>query len=129
MIGRRRQPEKTEQAAIVQLLCGLGAAVYPIGTHRRRGDYQGTMMAPGLPDVLALLPQERGVLFVEVKAPRGRLRPEQAVFRQRCLDCHSAQIHHVVGGLDAVIGYLIGVGLLKSTQVAYYRAPKNQMEA
>ena len=129
MIGRRRQPEKTEQAAIVRLLRGLGASVYVLGTHRRRGDYPGTMQTPGISDLVVFLPRERGVLFVEVKAPKGRLRPEQAEFRRLCLACLSAQVHHVVGGLDAVIGYLIGVGLLKSTQVAHYRAPENQMEA
>jgi len=30
-------------------------------------------------------------------------------------------VHHVVGGLDAVIGYLMSLGLLKAQDVAHYR--------
>lgn len=120
----RRQPEAAEQRAIVQLLRTIGCLVWPIGTHRRRGEYQGTMMAPGLPDILAHLPRGMGLLCVEVKAKGGRLRPEQEVFRNACLACEAPwQVHHVVGGLDAVIAYLIELGLLRPDQVAHYRVP------
>ena len=118
----RRQPERAEQRAIVQLLCALGCPVWTLGTHRRHGDYHGTMQSPGLPDLLAFLPRGMGLLVVEVKSPKGRLRPEQEVFRNACLACESPwQVHHVVGGLDAVIGYLIQLGLLQSQDVAHYR--------
>jgi hypothetical protein len=120
----RRQPERLEQRAIVQLLCALGCPVWTLGTHRRRGDYHGTMQSPGLPDLLAFLPLDTGLLCIEVKAKGGRLRPEQEVFRNACLACESPwQVHHVVGGLDTVIGYLMSLGLLKAQDVAHYRVP------
>ena len=118
----RRQPEAAEQRAIVQLLCALGCPVWTLGTHRRHGDYHGTMQSPSLPDLLAFLPRGMGLLCIEVKAKGGRLRPEQEVFRNATLACAAPwQVHHVVGGLDAVIGYLMSLGLLKAQDVAHYR--------
>lgn len=81
----RRQPERAIQAHVVRLLRHVGCTVWVLGTTRRRGDYHGTMQTAGLPDVIAFLPRAGGVLFVEVKAPGGRLRPEQAQFRACCL--------------------------------------------
>jgi hypothetical protein len=124
----RRQPEAAEQRAIVQLLRVVGCQAWTLGTHRRRGDYQGTNQSPGLPDVLAFLPKGGGLLCVEVKAKGGRLRPEQETYRNACLACEAPwQVHHVVGGQDAVIAYLIGVGLLHAHQVPYYRQPLTLM--
>ena len=107
---RCQQPERAEQVNIVRLLRSIGADVWPIGTTRRAGDYQGTMMAKGIPDIFAILPGcVRGsasrpvALWIEVKSPKGRLRPEQAQFREQCL---AADLAHVVGGLDAVIVFL-----------------------
>lgn len=126
----RAQPEKAAQQHIVQLLRSIGCQVYVLGTHRRRGDYHGTMQTPGLPDVLAFLPPRREVsgasalarrlLVVEAKAPAGRLRPEQKTFRSCCID---AAVDHVVGGLDAVIAWLIREGYVRMDQVPHYRLP------
>lgn len=117
----RRQPEKAIQASIVRLLRQVGCAVYVLGTHRPRGDYQGTCQTAGLPDLLVFLPRALGLLFVEVKAPKGRLRPEQAQFRESCLalTVQRQPVHHVTGGLDAVIDWLIVFGLLKPEQVCH----------
>ena len=118
----RRQPERYAQGAIVQLLRTVGCQVWTLGTTRRRGDHPGTMQSPGLPDLLAFLPRGMGLLVVEVKSPKGRLRPEQEVFRSAALACAAPwQVHHVVGGLDAVIGYLMSLGLLQAQDVAHYR--------
>jgi hypothetical protein len=126
----RRQPERAEQRAIVQLLAHVGCRTWTLGTTRRRGDYHGTNQSPGLPDIIAHLPDGGGVLFVEVKAPGGRLRPEQRDFRELCLLCRSPfGVHHVVGGLDAVIAYLVRLGLLKAEQVAHYRVTSATLEA
>jgi hypothetical protein len=115
----RRQPERAIQAHVAALLRHVGADVYVLGTTRRRGDYHGTMQTPGLPDLLAFLPRGGGLLAVECKAPGGRLRPEQETFRTACLACEAPFLtHHVVGGLDAVIAYLIDLGLLRADQVA-----------
>jgi hypothetical protein len=116
----RRQPERAIQAHVVRLLRHVGADVYVLGTTRRRGDYHGTMQTPGLPDLIAFLPRALGVLFVEVKAPGGTLRPEQAAFRASCMALVSSQVYHVTGGLDAVMLRLMQLGLLKADQVAHY---------
>ena len=124
-----RVSEKVEQAHIVQLLRSLGGYAFVIGTHRRRGDYQGTMQSPGVPDVIGFVPvrtetPDRWVfVFIECKGRGGRLRPSQIVFRDLC---KFAGIPHVVGNLDAVIAWLIERGALKAQQVPHYRQPKEQ---
>lgn len=131
-LGRRTPggpSEQVEQAHIVQLLRSVGAAVYVMGTHRRRGDYQGTMQTAGIPDLLAFVPPAAGstvpprLLFVECKAAGGRLRLEQVDFREHCL---AAEVDHVVGNLDAVIAWLVERGLVKASQFPSYRLPKEQ---
>lgn len=121
--------EKVEQSHIVQLLRSLSAKVYVIGTRRRSGDYQGTMQTPGIPDLLAFMPPRVGILmkapvipallvFVEAKRERGQVRPEQRVFRDLC---QQANVEHVLGTYDAVVGWCIGRGYLKADQVPHYR--------
>ena len=126
---RRRHPERDEQAHIVRLLRTVGAEVWTLGTTRRHGDYQGTNQAPGLPDLLSFLPVPDGgrvLLVVEVKAPGGRLRPDQVRFRD-C--CRAAGIHHITGGIDAVIAWLLEHGYLKPDQVAFHRLPLEDPDA
>lgn len=118
------QREKVEQAHIVQLLRTIGATVYVLGTRRRSGDYQGTMQSPGIPDLLAFVPQRvrvgQHLLFIECKAGGGRLRPEQVLFRTLC---QQAGIEHVVGDLDAVIAWAIEHNYLSRDSVPHYRQP------
>jgi hypothetical protein len=105
----------------VRLLRTLGAAVWVTGTHRRRGDYHGTMMSPGLPDLLAFLPrrdQAAVLVCIEVKAAGGRLRPGQVLFREACA---RAQVAHVVGGIDDVVAWLLDQGILAPSQVGAHR--------
>jgi hypothetical protein len=136
-----RVPETAVQAHIVQLLRTLGARVYVMGTHRRRGDFHGTMQTEGIPDLMAFLPMRdrivgdgvthreiaiapvkpRQFLFIEAKAQGGRLRPEQKIFRELCLQ---ATVDHVVGGLDAVIAWLVERGYVRADSVPHYRQPE-----
>lgn len=120
-------PEKAEQSHIVQLLRSLGGTVYVLGTRRRKGDFAGTMMTPGLPDLQAFLPDSRFVpattfrlVFVEVKASSGRLRPEQ---RELQTLCQQAGIDHIVGGYNAVIAWLLERGYVRRDQFPDYRLP------
>lgn len=119
---KRRQPERTIQAQGVALLRSLGAAVWVLGTTRRRTDYGGTMQTPGWPDVKAFLPARTGraalALWWEAKAPGGRLRNEQAIFALHCATCGE---RHVTGDLDALIAALIDWGVLRRDQVPHYR--------
>lgn len=113
----RQQPERAEQAEIVKLLRMLGASVYVLGTTRKRGDYQGTCMTPGIPDLYVLWPSadetqcfERG-MWIEVKSATGRLSAAQRRFQA---ECHGAGIQHLVGGLDAVIAWCQQNGKLRT---------------
>ena len=74
--------EKEIQADIVTLLETVGAAVYRIGTTRKKGDHQGTMQTawnsrPG--DVcdhafeFGQGPAQLVQLWIEVKRPGGRM--------------------------------------------------------
>jgi hypothetical protein len=125
---KRRQPEKIEQAHIVAFLRQIGCAVCVIG-HPSPSDgrsSRGTGQTPGIPDLWAFLPARGPVaaatgVWIEVKAAGGQLRPEQAAFRAQCEQCRVA---HVVGGLDAVIAFLIDGGWVKSSSLPHYRQPK-----
>lgn len=120
---KRRQPERAEQAAIVQLLESLGAKVYVLGTTRRKGDYQGSMQTPGIGDLYVFLPLHAAArlvhqrhsmaLWVEVKAKRGRPSEDQLLFQDWCL---ASGVHHVLGGLDAVQNWLVDHGWLRESE-------------
>lgn len=114
---RARIPERVVQRQIVHLLRSLGAQVWVLGTARPRTDgHQGTCQTPGLGDLFAVL---RGrALWCEVKARGGKLRPEQVVFRDAV---QTTPCHHVVGGVDEVVAWLVGQGVLRADAVAHYR--------
>lgn len=126
MAKAHRIPETIVQHHVCQLLSSLGSAVYVMGTKRPKGDFQGTRQTPGIPDVMAFVPNRRNpgsyiLLFVECKAVGGKLRPEQRTFRENCI---AAGQGHVVGGLDDVIAWLLSAGLINASQVPHYRLPQ-----
>ena len=123
MTGRPRVLERVHQAHIVEALRKVGAKVYVIGRPPRRDAvHKGTGQTPGIPDLLAHVPHAPDLrvgaheLWIEVKAKGGRLREEQAAFRDFC---RLAGSPHIVGGLDEVLLYLLQHGYLKET--AHYR--------
>lgn len=112
--------EKQEQAAIVQLLEKLGAKVYVIGTKRRKGDYQGTMQTPGIPDLYVVLnffgkPKPFKAIWIEVKARGGKLSDAQRQFKAET-DALEPAMYHIVGGVDDVQNWLVDHGWLKQSQ-------------
>lgn len=111
-----RVPERVVQQQIVHLLRSLGAQVWVLGTTRRRGDYHGTMMSPGLPDLIAAV--HGRMLMVECKAIGGKLSHAQVAFQVACQDCG---VHHVVGGVDEVLAWLQQQGIVKPDAVPWYR--------
>jgi hypothetical protein len=121
-----RIPEKVLQQQGVQLLRARGAAVYVIGTRRRKGDYPGTCMSAGIPDVLAFLPANWSTadaprqLWWEVKTADGRATPQQLAFAEHCARAGQA---YVRGDLDALVAWLVAHGYLKADNVAHYRRP------
>ena len=140
-IGVRQQPEKIEQSQIIKLWQHLGGKVYIIGTKRPRGkpcpkcgtfvpEFQGTCQTPGIPDLYGFLPTSRysttGImepgrtvsLWLEAKAPGGRMSDDQKEFRDHCI---ASGTIHVVGGVNEFIAFLIEGGWIRADQVAHYR--------
>lgn len=129
-----RHPERHEQKSIIGLLTGIGAKVYVLGTTRKKGDHQGTMQTPGLPDLIAFLQRRpagghqpiRHLLFIECKRPKkGRYSSEQLELRDLCRD---AEVSWVGGSLDAVIAWLIEHRYVNPNNIPHYRLPKNLQE-
>ena len=114
--------EKEIQADIVKLLKTVGAAVYQIGTTRKKGDHQGTMQTPGIPDLVAFAmvpglasPHAPFVvhveqLWIEVKRPGGTMSAPQRLFRTQAV---TAGCELVVGGVDEVLVWLKDRGVVK----------------
>lgn len=123
--------EKVEQSHIVQLVALLGGKAYVKGGHRKRGDYQGTMQTPGIPDLDVFLPARtvgggRGVVgplfaFVEAKRAGGRQSPEQKAYQQLCRE---RDIAYVLGTYDAFVAWLVGLGYVRADAFPHYRQPK-----
>ena len=70
------------QREIVQLLRTIGFAVWETSQGYRR-DPGGTRQTPGIADLLVI--GHGRLMFVEVKAPKGKLRPSQEAFRDECI--------------------------------------------
>jgi hypothetical protein len=115
--------EKDEQAATLQLLERLGAAVWVLGTRRPAGrgcpscgtfirESQGTRQTPGISDLIAFLPGVPAqVLFIEQKrAHGGRLSGAQQDFRAIC---QASTAGYVSGTVDDVIAWLTARGYLR----------------
>ena len=104
--------EKEIQSDIVKLLETVGAAVYKIGTKRKKGDHQGTMQTPGIPDLLAFVPVRPAwvQLWIEVKRPGETRSDDQDTFRWNAID---AECEHVTGGVDEVLDWLKARGVVK----------------
>jgi hypothetical protein len=123
-----QQREKVEQAGIVKLCRSLGGRVYVLGTRRRRGDFQGTMQTPGIPDLCVFMPAPKPFyvqVWIECKAEGGHLSEAQEQFQELCA---FAGMRHIVGGIDTVIAYFIKYGWLRPDQVAHYRLPKEMQQ-
>ena len=103
----------------MKLLISVGGKVYVVGTTRKKGDYQGTMQTPGIPDLEVFLPKRARVgnlrtcrvWKIEVKTGQARLTNAQRDYAELCL---KAGIAHIVGDLDTVIAWLKAEGYLKS---------------
>lgn len=79
--------ERQISGEIQRFLKMVGCAVYSTEQGFRK-DRGGTRTSAGIPDLIVLHPDiPGGVLFVELKAERGRLRPSQEGFRAECERC------------------------------------------
>jgi hypothetical protein len=116
------------QAHVVQLARTVGGKVWVLGVHRRGTDFQGTMQTPGISDLVLFIPEggRWHLVFFECKAAGGRLSREQVEFRDLVLAvaANASVVHHLVGGLDPFIAWLVTRGLVKAENVAHYRRPQ-----
>ena len=96
--------EKDVQREGMLLLQSLGAFVLRTNQPRQ------SRVSPGLPDVIALLPRRKGVLFWEAKGPKGKQSDAQILVQARCAQ---ADVPYVVGGLDELTFALQHLGLLR----------------
>lgn len=70
---------------------------------------------PGVPDLCFVLPSGRAA-FIEVKAPKGKLSPEQMAFQLRCATVGAP--YAVVRSLDEAVDVLTLWGALKAQRAA-----------
>ena len=105
---RPREPttENDVYAAVVTLYTAIGAGIWPTRQFRR-GPLR---LRPGIPDLIVLLPRGKGVIFHELKAPKGKWLKGQQEFEA---DCSMSGVTYLLGGLDAARDELVRRGLLK----------------
>jgi hypothetical protein len=80
-----------------------------LGTRRRKGDHQGTMQTPGIPDLYVFVPGWSD-LWIEVKSATGKRSSAQLAFAEMC---SKLSITYLCGGLDEVIQWLNIRGLVR----------------
>ena len=123
--GPRQHPERVEQTNICNLVRSIGGKVCVLGTSRRKGDHQGTMQSPGLPDLWIFmpspkLPNSHGLidhasgLWWECKSPTGTRSQEQVNFAENCLNTRTP---YGYGTLTDFVHYLVAGGWLKRENV------------
>ena len=96
--------ERDVRRIVVHTLRVLGCRVLVLSDSRSAASRN----TPGTPDLYAILPGRRGGLWVELKAPGGKLREPQQEFADAC---ERAGIPHVYGGLPDVLDYLHRLGV------------------
>lgn len=77
--GQPQITEKAFQANVVKALALAGWSTYHTAFSIRS--------APGFPDVVALNPQKRRILAIEIKTETGKLRPEQEGWLEMFSEC------------------------------------------
>lgn len=69
-------------------------------------------MQPGTPDLIGYRFKDRQIFFIEVKAPKGRIRPDQLAYHQDLM--HRHVIHGIARSIDDALKIvregLIGYG-------------------
>jgi hypothetical protein len=103
-----RRKERDLTNAILALLRVHGIAAWRTGVGAYRASYQGRerfvrLGTPGMADIVGILPGGQA-LFVEVKSPTGRVRPEQLAFLQTVT--RAGGIGFVARSVDDVIDKL-----------------------
>ena len=89
---KRGRPEAEIQAGIGAMLKAAGFAVYST-SQGYRPEGGGTRTTPGIPDLYAIHPHKGLAIWVEVKAPDGKLRPAQAQFLRLHAGCDWPEAH------------------------------------
>jgi hypothetical protein len=118
MAGKRNHPEDAIQRGIVQFLKfsaapGVYFSAIPNGgfrAHLEAAIMNGLGVKKGIADLMIIAPGGRAH-FLEVKAPTGRMRPEQLQFETWCRTYDVP--HAVVRSIDEAVAALRGWGLVR----------------
>lgn len=112
---RKKQLETTITQEIIEYLEKMGYIVkriynggIPGGINRKTGQVRYRKKSDrdkGIPDLLAIHPELKAFWFIEVKSPKGRLRPEQEEFISAFNNCTFYQAI-VVRSLNSLKEYL-----------------------
>lgn len=116
MARMRTVSEKDLQRQVVEELRWAGCRVYVLGTRRRRGDHQGTMQSPGIPDLYFFAPRILGGQWVEMKSAGGRLSVEQVAFASAAQDTGTPW--HCWRGREDARRWLLQQGLCRMIGIA-----------
>lgn len=95
--------ERDVKRAVKRLLAGVNYWVYDLSQERP------SHQTPGLPDLFAMH-LTKGAVWVETKAPGGRLSDAQEIFADRC--AQSGVGYLCCSSLEPVHAYLARVGLI-----------------
>lgn len=111
--ARRQAPEKSEQRRITALLKALGFTIYDTSQFFRAA------ITPGVPDLIAFGYTE--MVFVECKAPKGKLSAAQLLFRAHCTRTGAP---YLFGDYDNVRGMLKARGYIVDGPVGEVLVPR-----
>lgn len=108
--GKRNHPEKAIHAAVIGHWRAAGFPGTLVATIPNEGAFGQPGLTKGLPDLLVLSP-ELPVGFIELKADKGKLSPDQEAFAAMCA---AMEIHHAVTyGRDEPIRILEAWGVVR----------------
>lgn len=109
----RRAPEKQEQARIRVLLTALRFSIYDTSQPFHPA------ITPGVPDIIAFGVTE--MIYVEVKAPGGKLSPAQLLFRANCARTGTP---YLFGDYANVRGMLKARGYIREDSFGEWLVPR-----
>ena len=107
MVYRKRKvkrgpgPEHRIQNDIIAMLNLNRCSVYRINVGKVRtpdGRFFSTGAPNGMPDLFGFRWIDRRIFFIEVKSPKGRIRPDQLAFHQDLM--HRHVIHGIARSVD-----------------------------
>ena len=112
---RKKGPEAIIQKSIIAMLTFNRCTVFRGNVGKVRtpdGRFFSTGLPNGFPDLFGWRWSDKQIFFIEVKAPKGKIRPDQLAFHQDLM--HRRVIHGIARSVDDALKIvkegLIGYG-------------------